>query len=333
MTCNDAVSGNVSEYDPVHYYKFSITEDTYFPIRIDFGGGDPNLEFYHQFDFVNDTEADSNDTEIDFNDSYANVSYTYDKYMYLIKSTNDGSDYDVINYQADYYYPLTFELEDSGIYQYGDYYIVLQADGVYKNSVTKYDVSITCSPPPTAQPTTSPPTDAPTYSPTVSPTEPPKFETHVVAGVVFGVMGFFLFSFICYYIYRLVNYCNNKDKPNSKQPIAREDTESSEHDIDVDEHQDVNVDPEDPTHEQNALAKEKDPEIIDVFEQIIKVCEDKEQFDIFQVWAVRCYDAESRKVTGMKPFGKFGYDLEIIKLSPLDGTIFIAIIVGLTQTW
>jgi len=65
----------------------------------------------------------------------------------------------------------------------------------------------------------------------------------------------------------------------------------------------------------------------------IDCCNENEEFDIYQVLAVRYYHERSRKVTATKPFAKFGYDFEVIKLSPFVQSLFMAFIIGLTQTW
>eukprot|EP01084_Bolivina_argentea_P130384 230164_1 len=69
-----------------------------------------------------------------------------------------------------------------------------------------------------------------------------------------------------------------------------------------------------------------------VIAHAIQCCDDQSGFDIYQVLAIRYYDAESRNARPSRPFSKIGIYTEFVSFPPFLQTLMIAIIAGFAQT-
>eukprot|EP01084_Bolivina_argentea_P130710 230753_1 len=223
----------------------------------------------------------------------------------------------------------------------GEYYAVIQG---YKNQIGSFSVRQQCI------------------------TPPPQVSKELLMGLVFGTCGCIILIFIIYYLYDWTKYI--KSKPTGK-PVSKRKRGRATHAhapsfsaINQDDDEEHSVEmlelagPKSPKKETAEHKEEEDVVETDldirrletdrtliqqlndnedavqlVLKHAIQSCIDQNGFDLYQVLAVRYYNAASRKITGIKPFSKIGINIEFISLSSFSRTVFTAIIIGLTQTF
>eukprot|EP01083_Nonionella_stella_P000378 1088_1 len=314
INCETTMSQQRNSYDKlVSYYVFNITDQTLPPIII---------STCPPHGAVNEIDA----------------------HIYILRKLDDGNVIIVTQDEStgascD---ALSAEIDISHLLE-GEYFAVIQGD-YYKFG--NFSISMSCE-------------------------EPPRpISKEVVMGAVFGTCGTLLLLFIIYYLYEWQIYCKrNKhccysDKLQHIDSSVPRSTAADQHTL-IPQEDDVDETSNNVTYTcclchsvtfERATEDENEYESIEtrridqdtslaqqvgdhedvvqlVLYHALKCCEDQDGFDIYQVLALRYYDRESRTIRGRKPFKRIGCDCEVIAVSPFMQAAFIALVIGLAQTF
>eukprot|EP01084_Bolivina_argentea_P174180 301707_1 len=333
LNCGEKINGSLSLTQQVAYFKFEITDNTYFPILIDQCAGVSLYDDVWQgFYMVRKTGSGNSfhmlNTPFDFTNYTEQVSKYWDGYWGYTCNERNHTDM----------YPYFLILEDREQYKNGEYYVVVQAPMNRPEYLRPFALRTMCAPPPEKMPET------------------------VLLLAVFGTCGILLLSFMIYYINRWKKHTKSKPQSILIPTDENDELQTSKTSTHILSHQYVNsnssINKPDiemiPINELNINNKEKmefkygridgDKDIVDqlkpnyddvvqlVLAHAIQCCEDQSGLDIYQVLSMRYYDEESQTVRGIKPFKRCGCHVEFISISPFVKTLLIAIVAALAQT-
>eukprot|EP01083_Nonionella_stella_P023316 64495_1 len=332
-TCDVNNTVNITEFTGILYHYLDSSLDTLFS---------PYNMSYNVSDHFNDSLIDSWTKSL-----FEPYILQYDTYISLIQRVTkeervsrtlssettytifDSTDYSSI---CDTSIPSDIIINKSHQYPPGTYLIAVQG---WENYAGNFSIRMTCG---------------------TAPITPKIYPQHIVMIMAFGLLGFGIIAFIVWYVSKMRKYQPNKAESPADQ--------SQHHYASIDPQEDINIESDKDEIEANPMAtgmhlmrapsigapqlsRERIPAHASVdditgehgedriqrcLSHVLGCCEDESGLDIYQLFAIRCMDSESRKMRLFKPFVAFGSDVQLLTVSSYHRALFMVIVIGLLQT-